>query len=180
MNDEDFMKSIGWASEEEAREAREANAPAPFDYASAPSPFGQQQQQGDASGQDHAFAPRSSRNTSSSSGGRNQPQQRPSQGAQQAPFDPHANLSTLSPRTRVCVRTTALTNKRYRQRQRTARRRWRPGRTVPAQGPKQDADLWRRPRRREPRPVAPKIIVMTMIKLFTTTHFTNTTRTLNR
>jgi hypothetical protein len=98
LNDEEFMKSIGWASEEDARQAREAaSAPAPFDYAAAPAPFSQAQPQPPPSQEasDHTFAPRGSRNvaSSSSSGGRNQ-QQRPAQASQQAPFDPHANLST--------------------------------------------------------------------------------------
>jgi hypothetical protein len=103
LNDEEFMKSIGWASEEDARQAREAaSAPAPFDYAAAPAPFSQAQQsqpQPSQEASDHTFAPRGSRNaaasssSSSSSGGRN-PQQRPAQASQQAPFDPHANLST--------------------------------------------------------------------------------------
>ncbi len=93
------MKSIGWASEEDARQAREAaSAPAPFDYAAAPAPFSQAQPQPQPSQEasDHTFAPRGSRNaaaSSSASGGRNQ-QQRPAQASQQAPFDPHANLST--------------------------------------------------------------------------------------
>lgn len=101
LNDEEFMKSIGWASEEDARQAREAaSAPAPFDYAAAPAPFSQAQPQPSQEASDHTFAPRGSRNaasssSSSASGGRNQ-QQRPAQASQQAPFDPHANLNSIS------------------------------------------------------------------------------------
>jgi hypothetical protein len=99
MNDEDFMKSIGWASDEDARQAREAaSVPAPFDYSTAPAPFGGQDNNNATPSSDHAFAPRGSRGSSSSSSsssyGHNQP--RPAQPSQ-APFDPHGNLSTLPP-----------------------------------------------------------------------------------
>ena len=95
MNDEEFMKSIGWASDEDARQAREASGnnasslsgPAPFDYSTAPSPFSGQDNSSSSSSSssapDHTYAPRGSRGSSASGRHHHQQQQQ-----QQRPLHP--------------------------------------------------------------------------------------------
>jgi len=92
MNDEEFMRSIGWAKDSKKKvESSDTAAagPAPFDYTTAPPPFADHHSQ--PSSADHNFVPRGSRHTP----GRHQQRSSQAQGSQPS-FSPHPKQKSMA------------------------------------------------------------------------------------